>query len=95
MIKVESPYTHPALSVRIKRPGPLFVRIPPWVDRDAMRVRGVEGKARYSNGYLLVSEPLINRPVYLEFPLSEQEISLDHRHTGTKIRARMPSADPA
>ena len=89
MIKVESPYTHPALSVRIKRPGPLFVRIPPWVDRDAMRVRGVEGKARYTNGYLLVSEPLINRPVYLEFPLSEQEISLDHRHTGTKIRARL------
>ena len=88
-IRVESPYTHPALSVSVKRPGPLFVRIPPWVDRETMQVRGVEGSMRYTNGYLLVPDPPVNRPISLEFPLKEREITLNHQHTGRKIKTRL------
>ena len=32
-IEVASPYTHSSLTIRVKRPAPLFVRVPPWVDR--------------------------------------------------------------
>ena len=39
-IRVESPYTHPSLGVTVKRRAPLFVRIPPWVDQDAISIRG-------------------------------------------------------
>ena len=86
-VKVESPYTHPALRITPKRPGPLFVRIPPWVDTGTMDVGGVEGTTRFANGYLLVPTPPINRPISIEFPLVEQEIPLVH--STREIRARL------
>ena len=42
-VEVRSAYTHSALSVRVKTPGPLFVRIPPWIDPDAIRITGAAG----------------------------------------------------
>ena len=75
-IRVESPYTHPALQIRLKRPGPLFVRIPPWVDRQRMEINGVDGTSRHTNGYLFIPQPPINRPISIVYPLSIQEITL-------------------
>ena len=42
-IRVESPYTHSALRVTVKRPAPLFVRVPPWVEADSLKIDGVRG----------------------------------------------------
>ena len=78
-IKVESPYTHGGLRVTLKRPGPLFVRIPPWVDPGSVRVPGASGAARLTNGYLFISQPSVNRPMSFEFQLRSSEITLGHR----------------
>ena len=86
-IKVESPYTHPTLQVTLKRAGPLFVRVPPWVDHRKLDIRGDVGTPRSTNGYLLVSNAPVNRPISFEFPLPTQEITLTHREK--KIRARL------
>ena len=86
-IAVESPYTHPALRVQVKRPAPLYVRIPPWVDRDALQVEGVAGQVLHTGGYAFIAEPPVNRWINLRFPLAELDIALRHR-TRT-IRARM------
>lgn len=86
-IKVESPYTHPNLRITLKRPGPLFVRIPPWVDHRKLNVRGATNMPRYISGYVLLSNPPVNRPISFEFPLSTHEITLNHR--GKKIRAQL------
>ena len=86
-VKVESPYTHGTLGVTVKRPGPLWVRIPPWVDRAALRVRGVDGKRAYANGYLFVSTPLVGRAVKVEFPMPRQDIVLTR--PSRRIRARL------
>lgn len=88
-VQVKSRYTHPALSVTVKQPGPLFVRIPPWVDRRAMKVHGVDGVTRFTNGYLFVPQPPINRPVTIEYPLVEQDLTLNHQHTRRKIKTRL------
>ena len=37
-IEVQSPYTNPVLTVTVKRPGPLFVRLPSWVNRKELSV---------------------------------------------------------
>lgn len=76
-IHVRSPYTHPSLEVTVKQPGPLFVRIPPWADDDQLRISGYEGVTRRSNGYLLMQGPPVNRPISIEFPLTERETVLD------------------
>ena len=86
-IRVRSPYTNPALEVTIKRPGPLFVRIPSWVDDDQLRIPGYEGVTRRSNGYLLFQRPPVNRPISIEFPLSERETILNS--VAGSIRAQL------
>ena len=78
-IRIESPYTHPALRIWVKRPGPLFVRVPPWVDPATLEIGGVSGTPRFNNGYLLIAEPPVNQMLSLEFPLPLQEIVLEHR----------------
>ena len=78
-IRIESPYTHPALRIWVKRPGPLFVRVPPWVDPETLEIGGVSGTPRFTNGYLLIAEPPFNQMLSLEFPLPLQEIVLKHR----------------
>ena len=87
-VRVESPYTHSALRVTVKRPAPLFVRVPPWVDPAAVTVDGVRGGARVSNGYFFVPEPPVNRPVSFEFALAESEIVLRNPTGGVRARLR-------
>ena len=87
-LKIESPYTHHTLSVRVKTPAPLFVRLPPWVDLAAMRLEGVEAELRMANGYLFVAEPPLNRPITMAFELPTEEIVLAHRTREIKARLR-------
>jgi hypothetical protein len=86
-VEVRSPYTHPALMVRVKRPGPLFVRIPEWAAPDEVVVRGTPEAPRSSGGYLLVPQPPVDAKLTFEFPLKEREIVLEHRTR--RIRARL------
>ena len=78
-IKVESPYTHSALRIRVKRPGPLFVRVPPWVEEEKIEIAGGGSRPQFTNGYLLISSPPVGRMLSLTFPLPRQEIVLQQR----------------
>ncbi|NLZ56475.1 MAG: hypothetical protein GX900_07420 [Clostridiaceae bacterium] len=84
-LRVESPYTHDALSVTVEQPGPLFVRIPSWVDRSELRIIGVTWYI--SGDWIFVPQPVVGVPVRIEFPLTVREITLHHStHT---LRARL------
>ena len=87
-IEVESPYTHPALRVRVKRPAPLYVRIPPWVDRDALRIDGVPGQALQTEGYAFIAEPPVGEWITFQFPLVEHNTELSHRTRTIRTRMR-------
>ena len=87
-ITVESPYTHDALKITLKKPGPLFVRIPPWVRRDQLRVEGRSRPPRWTKGYLFFSELPAGQPIRISFPLKEQEITLRAPHP-RPIRVRL------
>ena len=75
-IKVESPYTHPEMRITLKRPGPLFVRIPPWVDWASIQIDGLLQQPEETNRYALFATPPVNRPIKVRFPLAPQEITL-------------------
>ncbi|MDE2888167.1 MAG: hypothetical protein OXR72_08110 [Gemmatimonadota bacterium] len=87
-VKIESPYTHPALRVRVKRAGPLWVRIPSWMDASRISIQGATEAPRQTNGYLYVARPPLNRPITFEFPLVEREIVLHHRSRQIRVRLR-------
>ena len=78
-IKVESPYTHSALRIWVKRPGPLFVRVPPWVEEEKIEIGGGGQRPRFTNGYLSVPGPPVGQMFSLAFPLRRQEIVLKQR----------------
>ena len=85
-IAVESPYTHPALRIRVKRLAPLFVRIPPWVKPQEVTLSGVAAPLHFTNGYLFIAEPPVNRWMTIAFPLATQTLTLHHRTRDIRVR---------
>ncbi len=85
-IKIESPYTHPALEITVKTSGCLFVRLPSWLSLDAIQITGAI-TPRMDNGYLFFAQPEIGKPITLHFQLPERHIVLHHRTRN--IRARL------
>ena len=87
-IEIRSPYTHSNLEVKVKKPGTLRVRIPPWVKSKDIKVKGSVGIPRISNGYMVLHAPEVNRWIRFEFELPEQEMTLTFRNTKTRARFR-------
>ena len=87
-VAVESPYTHDHLRIKIKRPGPLFVRMPSWVDRSSVMVDGNEGARQIKSGYMEIDQPRLNEWVKIIFNLPIREIILEHRCRNIHLRLR-------
>lgn len=87
-IQVKSPYTHDQLQVTIKRPGPLFVRIPSWVDRNRLELDAVGTQPRYTNDYLFFATPTVSKSISFKFDLPTQELVLKHRDRNIRVRMR-------
>lgn len=87
-IIVSSPYTHDGLGVELKQSGPLFVRIPPWVEHDEVKVEGAAGATLWSGAYLLFSDEPVGATIRVSFPLKQQTFTLSGPHA-RPIRVRM------
>ena len=85
-VAVESPYTHSRMRVRVKTPGPLYVRLPSWVPAREVVVDPPGGSPRCFQGYLVVSQPPVNRWINIQFELAEREIVLNHRTRAIKVQ---------
>ncbi len=88
-IKIESPYTQDCLRIESKESGPLFVRIPPWVDRNLIRIEGQEGEPIWTNGYLLLPENSAGQEIKVRFPLKESQIVLNEQLHVHPIQVKM------
>lgn len=87
-VAVESPYTHKCLRVRVRREGPLLVRIPDWVDHNQLALGQTGEPPRYNNGYLCLAHPTVGRWIAIEFPLARRDISLAHRTRNIRVQLR-------
>ena len=90
-IKVESRYTHNALTITLKEPGPLWVRIPSWIDGEAL-VASVPG-SRMTNGYLFVASHPIEEKLELAYDLPTLDLTLSHRSRDIRVRMRGDSVE--
>ena len=88
-VLIQSPYTHDCLRVVLPRSGPLFVRIPPWLNRDEVNVGGNSTLPIWSNGYLFFSEVPAGQAIELRFQLKETHITLTERLHIHPIRVKM------
>ncbi len=78
-IRVQSPYTHNCLRVEPLQSGPLFVRLPSWLNRDELNVECGEIRPIWTNGYLFFSAVAAGQTIELRFPLKEAQITLSER----------------
>ena len=88
-IRVQSPYTHDCLRIEPGQSGPLFVRIPHWLNRDEVKVGGHSVPPIWANGYLFFSEVSAGQAVELRFPLKEVQLTLSERLHINPIRVKM------
>ena len=86
-VRVGAPYSAGGLTVEAKRAGPLFVRIPPWVERDQVEVSGADGVM--SDEYLFFARPPVGASIRVEFALQGQELTLSERLHIQSIRVRL------
>ena len=85
-IKVESPYTNGKLRVTVKKPAPLFVRIPEWVEKSAVVTKVGRAHPALQNGYVFVPNPPLNKPVLIDFTLPVRETVLKHRTRNIRVK---------
>lgn len=85
-VAVESPYTHGRLRVTVKTPGPLYVRVPSWVDRRQVTVEPAGLRRAWTGAHLLFPSPPAGAPIDIRFPLAEREIVLRHRTRDIRVR---------
>ena len=88
-VRVRSPYGGDGLVVEIKQAGPLFLRIPPWVDHAQLQVVGAEAEPMLSNGYLFIAHPPVGAPIHIEFALPDCELTLSERLHIRPIRVQL------
>lgn len=87
-VEIQSPYTHSRLKIRVKRPGPLHVRVPPWTKPEQIDITGPAGTPRFANGYMVMANPGVNRWLTFDFELPVYEMTLTWRDTETRARFR-------
>ncbi|NQW18904.1 MAG: hypothetical protein HQ478_15645 [Chloroflexi bacterium] len=87
-ISVKSPYTHDALTVVTKTPGPLRVRIPVWASHVSATMAGTETHCLSSGGYLFFAEMPVGVELRIEFALESSEIVLKHRTRQIRVQMR-------
>ena len=88
-VRVQSPYTHDCLRVELKQTGQLFVRIPPWCNRDEVNVEGYEAQPVWTNGYLFFSKVSAGQAIKLHFLLKDSQITLSEQLHIHPIRVKM------
>lgn len=87
-ISVRSPYTHNALAITIKTPGPLRVRVPRWASHVSAVMSGTGKTGLASGGYLFFADVPVGEELRIEFTLEPSEIVLRHRTRQIRVRMR-------
>ena len=87
-VAVQSPYTHEALTVTVREPAPLWVRLAAWVAPEAVCVSDGDLPWQLANGQIFIAQPPAGQPLTIRFPLTEREITLQHRTREIQVRLR-------
>src|SRR4029079_12851528 len=93
-ITVRSPYSHDCLEITLHQPGPLFVRLPPWVAPGDLSTEGAAAPTRWNHHYLFFENPPLAAPISLRFPLKESTLPLSGPNHPKPIRVRLAGDGP-
>jgi hypothetical protein len=93
-LRVEAPYPHGVLRITLKRPGPLFVRLPPWLMLEEAARQDGGPQPRLANGYLWLADAAVGAPIELRLPLKPATLTLGGSLHARPIRLRLLGDGP-
>lgn len=88
-IKVQSAYTHDGLSIELAESGPLFVRLPPWVEHHDLTIEGSVPPPVWNLDYLYFKSVPAKQTITLRYPLKESSLILSEKLHLNPIRAKL------
>lgn len=88
-VRVESPYTHDCLRIELKQSGPLYVRLPSWLNPDEVTIEDAEAQPVWNKGYLFFAQVSAGQVIQFQFPLKESQITLSKHLHIHPIRVKM------
>ena len=86
-LAVQSSYTHPRLAVKVKQPGVLHVRVPPWLGKDRLKAEGA-AQPTLHDSYAVIEQPPVGRWIGFAFDLPIYETTLTWRDSTIRARLR-------
>jgi hypothetical protein len=87
-LRVRSPYTHDALTITLKRPGGLWIRVPSWVQHDRIAYENFPGTPHRFGAYLFLPDLPVNVPLHVRYELPERQLLLHHRTRDIRVQLR-------
>lgn len=87
-ISVKSPYTHDELSISLRAPSAVSIRIPDWADKEAITVSANAGDHYYDAGRLVLPACPAAEEIRISIPLTESTLTLNRNHL-QPIRVRL------
>ena len=87
-VRIQSPYTHDSLTITVKRPGPLWIRVPSWVQHDCIACENFPNEPRRFGDYLFLPQAPVNVPLCMKYELPERQLLLSHRTRDIQVRLR-------
>ena len=84
-VKVSQLPSNGGVEVVVKKPGALWVRIPPWASVVRVAEAGAGRRWRITGGYLLMPDPPLRQPICLHYEEVPSEIVLKHRTRDIRV----------
>jgi DUF1680 family protein len=76
------------MRITLKKPGPLWIRLPSWVKAQQVVVAGATAEPRFTSSYLLLDQQPVGQPVTVRYDLPLRTIELEHRTRRIRTRLR-------
>ena len=73
------------VTVIVKQPAPLWIRLPVWAKRSSVRITGAANH-KISGAYILISEPPVGKSIKVTYPIPSSEITLNHRKRSIRTK---------
>jgi hypothetical protein len=85
-VSVKSPYTHDGLVIRTKRQCTLSLRLPSWVDRQALHISDSPKKPWFEGEHVFFFDLSANTELKIRFELAKRHAVLRHRTRNIRVR---------
>lgn len=87
-ISIRSPYTNNCLAVSLGKASALSIRIPQWVERQAVQVSSNTGEHHFSGSRLVIPAASAGEEIQIRFPLPESVMTMSRNHVNP-IRVKL------